>query len=119
MGFFAALIETISENMEAYNADMQEMAKAKETYNRLAKKYGKPIIKEPTVTVSSSNTATKKEAHRVPEPVSFDGYLDAHNFLKAGGYVYQSIDVWKKGSVVARGRRVSSNNSYVVTFHEL
>ena len=117
MGFFTSLMETIGESLEAYNADMAEMEKAKESYNRLAKKYGKPVITG--APVASSTTATKKEAHRVvPEPVSFDGYLDAHNFLKAGGYVYQSIDIWKKGGVIARGRRVSSS-SYVVTFHEL
>ena len=117
MGFFMSLLETVEESMEAYNADMLEMAKAKETYNRLAKKYGKPVITEPTV-VASSNTATKKEAHRIPEPVSFESYLDANRFLQAGGYAYQSIDIWKKGGVIARGRRVSSG-SYVVTFHEL
>lgn len=111
MGFFMTLLETVEEGMEAYNADMQEMAKAKETYNRLAKKYGKPVITEPVV---SSTTAS----HKVPEPMSFEGYLDAHRFLQAGGYAYQSVDIWKKGGVIARGRRVSSS-SYVVTFHEL
>ena len=112
MGFFMTLMESVEESLEAYNADMTEMAKAKETYNRIAKKYGKPVITAPTTGASSKGTT------KVPEPMSFDGYLDAHNFLKAGGYVYQSIDIWKKGGVIARGRRVSSN-SYVVTFHEL
>lgn len=110
MGIFMSLMETIGESMEAYNADMQEMKKAKETYNRIAKKYGKPVI----TTVASSTTAS----HKVPEPISFESYIEAHRFLQAGGYAYQSVDIWKKGGVIARGRRVSSS-SYVVTFHEL
>lgn len=110
MGFFAALMETLEENMEAYNADMEEMAKAKETYNRIAKKYHKPVI---TTTVASS-----KGTPKVPEPISFESYIEAHRFLQAGRYVYQSVDIWKKGNIIARGKRVSSS-SYVVTFHEL
>lgn len=111
MGFFAALMETLEENMEAYNADMQKMKEAKETYNRLAKKYGKPVITEPVV---SSTTAS----HKVPEPMSFESYIEAHRFLQAARYTYQSPDIWKKGNVIARGKRVSIS-SYVVTFHEL
>ena len=107
-----SLMETIEEGMEAYNADMQEMAKAKETYNRLAKKYGKPVITAPTTGVSSKGTT------KVPEPMSFESYIEAHRFLQAARYTYQSPDIWKKGNVIARGKRVSTY-SYVVTFHEL
>ena len=113
MGFFTSLMETIDESMKAYNADMQQMKEAKETYNRLAKKYHKPVITTPTTTNTSSRAVTK-----VPEPVSFESYIEAHRFLLAGRYVYQSVDIWKKGNIIARGKRVSSS-SYMVTFHEL
>lgn len=112
MGFFTSLMETLEENMEAYNADMQEMKKAKETYNRLAKKYGKPVITGAPV-ASSATTS-----HKVPEPMSFESYLEAHRFLQAARYSYMSVDIWKKGEIIARGKRVSSS-SYMVTFHEL
>lgn len=112
MGLFMTIMETVEESMKAYNADMLEMAKAKETYNRLAKKYGKPVITAPTTGASSKGTT------KVPEPMSFESYIEAHRFLQAARYTYQSIDIWKKGGVIARGRRVSTS-SYVVTFHEL
>ena len=106
MGIFGDIIEVLGESLEAYNADMAEMAKAKETYNRLAKKYGKPVI-------------GNDEHHRnEQEPMMFTDWADAHRFLKSCGYEYENVALWKKGKIVARGRKISCNE-YVVTFHNI